>query len=130
MPVCQSPSNIISRKAGEADATVVLVNPGGAPAESTAPPPPGLAAGIGGASRLAAANPYLGGVWSVVEAVRNTVEVWAKGAKKFERMGEFIERIGWPKFFELTGIEFEKEHIDDYKHAGLTYKRSAQIRQR
>jgi sulfite reductase beta subunit len=66
----------------------------------------------------------------VVEAVRNIVEVWAKGAKKFERMGEFIERIGWPKFFELTGIEFEKEHIDDYKHAGLTYKRSAQIRQR
>ncbi len=66
----------------------------------------------------------------VVEAVRNIVEVWAKGAKKFERVGEFIERIGWPKFFELTGIEFEKEHIDDYKHAGLTYKRSAQIRQR
>jgi len=66
----------------------------------------------------------------VVAAVRNIVEVWAKGAKKYERMGEFIQRIGWPKFFELTGIEFEKEHIDDYKHAGLTYKRSAQIRQR
>jgi sulfite reductase beta subunit len=66
----------------------------------------------------------------VVEAVRNIVEVWAKGAKKYERMGEFIDRIGWPKFFELTGIEFEKEHIDDYKHAGLTFKRSAQIRQR
>lgn len=65
----------------------------------------------------------------VVEAVRNIVEVWIKGAKKYERMGEFIERIGWPKFFELTGIEFEKEHIDDYKHAGLTYKRSAQLRQ-
>jgi len=65
----------------------------------------------------------------VVEAVRNIVEVWAKGAKKYERMGEFIARIGWPKFFDLTGIEFEKEHIDDYKHAGLTYKRSAQIRQ-
>jgi len=64
----------------------------------------------------------------VVEAVRNIVEVWAKGAKKYERMGEFIDRIGWPKFFKLTGIEFEKEHIDDYKHAGLTFKRSAQIR--
>ena len=43
-------------------------------------------------------------------------------------MGEFIERIGWPKFFELTGIEFQKEHIDDFRHAGLTYKRSAQLR--
>jgi sulfite reductase beta subunit len=65
----------------------------------------------------------------VVEAVRKIVEVWANGARRFERMGEFIERIGWPRFFELTGIEFRKEHIDDYKYAGLTYKRSAQIRQ-
>ena len=64
----------------------------------------------------------------VTEAVRNIVEVWADNARKFERMGEFIERIGWPRFFKLTGIEFEKEHIDDFKHAGLTYKRSAQLR--
>ena len=64
----------------------------------------------------------------VVTAVRTIVEVWADGARKYERMGEFIERIGWPKFFDLTGIEFTKEHIDDFKHAGLTYKRSAQLR--
>ena len=64
----------------------------------------------------------------VTDAVRNIVEVWASNARRFERMGEFIERIGWPRFFELTGIEFEKEHIDDFKHAGLTYKRSAQLR--
>ncbi|MHC4597987.1 MAG: dissimilatory-type sulfite reductase subunit beta [Planctomycetota bacterium] len=64
----------------------------------------------------------------VTEAVRNIAEVWAKNAKKYERMGEFIERIGWPRFFKLTGIEFEKEHIDDFKYAGLTYKRSAQLR--
>jgi sulfite reductase beta subunit len=64
----------------------------------------------------------------VVEAVRNIVEVWAKNARKYERMGEFIDRIGWPRFFKLTGIEFGKEHIDDYKYAGLTYKRSAQLR--
>ena len=65
----------------------------------------------------------------VTEAVRNIVEVWAARAHKYERMGEFIERIGWPRFFDLTGIEFSKEHIDDFKHAGLTYKRSAQLRQ-
>ncbi len=66
----------------------------------------------------------------VVAAVRNIVEVWAKHALKYERMGEFIDRIGWPKFFELTGIEFTKYHIDDFKHAGLSYKRSAQLRHR
>jgi sulfite reductase beta subunit len=64
----------------------------------------------------------------VVEAVRNIVEVWINNARKYERMGEFIDRIGWPRFFKLTGIEFSKEHIDDYKYAGLTYKRSAQLR--
>ena len=64
----------------------------------------------------------------VVEAVRTIVEVWAQGARKYERMGEFIDRIGWPKFFQLTGIEFTKQHIDDFKHAGLTYKRSTHLR--
>jgi sulfite reductase beta subunit len=42
-------------------------------------------------------------------------------------MGEWINRIGWPKFFRLTGIPFQKEHIDDFKHAGLTFKRSAHL---
>jgi sulfite reductase beta subunit len=43
-------------------------------------------------------------------------------------MGEWIERIGWPKFFQLTEIPFTKYHIDDFKHAGETFKRSAQLR--
>jgi sulfite reductase beta subunit len=65
----------------------------------------------------------------VTQAVRTIVDVWAHNARRFERMGEFIQRIGWPRFFEMTGIEFRKEHIDDYRYAGLTYKRSAQVRQ-
>ncbi|MEW5701781.1 MAG: dissimilatory-type sulfite reductase subunit beta [Candidatus Zixiibacteriota bacterium] len=63
----------------------------------------------------------------VTEAVRNLVELWAKNARKYERMGEWIERIGWPKFFRMAGIEFRKEHIDDFKHAGLTFKRSTHL---
>ncbi|MGD8922547.1 MAG: dissimilatory-type sulfite reductase subunit beta [Candidatus Zixiibacteriota bacterium] len=63
----------------------------------------------------------------VTTAVKNLVELWAKNARKYERMGEWIERIGWPKFFKLSGIEFEKEHIDDFKHAGLTFKRSTHL---
>jgi phosphoribosylformylglycinamidine synthase len=53
---------------GEADASVVVFVPG----ETSA-----LAAAIGGTSRLAAADPYLGGAWSVLEAVRNCVCVGA-----------------------------------------------------
>jgi len=63
----------------------------------------------------------------VTDAIKNIVEVWMKDAKKHERIGEWIERIGWPKFFKMTGIEFQKEHIDDFKHAGLTFKRSVHL---
>jgi sulfite reductase beta subunit len=44
-------------------------------------------------------------------------------------MGEWIERIGWPKFFKLTGIEFTKYHIDDFRHAGESFRRSTHVRQ-
>ncbi|MBL6974271.1 MAG: dissimilatory-type sulfite reductase subunit beta [Deltaproteobacteria bacterium] len=64
----------------------------------------------------------------VVEAVRNIIDVYAAGARKYERIGEWIERIGWPKFFKLTGIEFTRYHIDDFKHAGWTYKRSTHLK--
>ena len=63
----------------------------------------------------------------VTLAIKNLVELWAKNARKYERMGEWIERIGWPKFFKMAGIEFQKEHIDDFKHAGLTFKRSTHL---
>jgi sulfite reductase beta subunit len=63
----------------------------------------------------------------VTSAVRNLVELWAKNARPYERMGEWINRITWPRFFRLADIPFQKEHIDDFKHAGLTFKRSTQI---
>jgi sulfite reductase beta subunit len=64
----------------------------------------------------------------VVDAVVNIVNVYTQNARKFERMGEWIERIGWPRFFQLTGIEFTRYHIDDFKNAGQTYARSTHIR--
>jgi len=64
----------------------------------------------------------------VVEAVTNIVKVYACNAKRYERLGEWVERIGWPRFFELTGIPFTRYHIDDFKHAGTTYARSTHIR--
>ena len=67
---------------------------------------------------------------SPIPLVRALVkEVYAAGARKFERVGEWIERIGWPKFFELTDIEFTKYHIDDFTHAGESYRRSVHFRQ-
>ncbi|MBI2875679.1 MAG: dissimilatory-type sulfite reductase subunit beta [Candidatus Tectomicrobia bacterium] len=64
----------------------------------------------------------------VTSAVRQIVEVYARHAQRYERVGEWIERIGWPRFFELTGIPFTRYHIDDFRHAGLTYKTSTQMK--
>jgi sulfite reductase beta subunit len=64
----------------------------------------------------------------VVEAVKHLVEVWAADARKYERMGEWIERIGWPRFFQKTGIPFTKQHIDDFRYAGLSFQRSVHIK--
>ncbi len=50
----------------------------------------------------------------VVAAVKHIVEVYASHARKHERVGEWIERIGWERFFKLTGINFTYQSIDDF----------------
>jgi sulfite reductase beta subunit len=50
----------------------------------------------------------------VVAAVKHIVEVYATHARKHERVGEWIERIGWERFFKLTGIDFSYQCIDDF----------------
>ncbi len=64
----------------------------------------------------------------VVEAVKNLVEVWRGNAKPGERMGEWIDRIGWERFFKLTGIPFTDKHIDDFTHATTTFRSTTQFR--
>ena len=64
----------------------------------------------------------------VVSAVKNIVEVWAKNARQGERLGEWIERVGWERFFKLTGIEFTEKHLDDFSHATTTFRSSTQFK--
>ena len=64
----------------------------------------------------------------VVDAIANIVEVYATHAKKHERVGEWIERIGWERFFSLTGIEFTDKHIDDYRLSVDTLRTSSQFK--
>ncbi len=58
----------------------------------------------------------------VTSAVRNIVETWASHARKHERMGEWIDRIGWERFFDLTGIPFTVQLIDDFTLATETFR--------
>jgi sulfite reductase beta subunit len=61
----------------------------------------------------------------VVKAVRNILETYEKGARKHERVGEWIERIGWEDFFKQTGIEFTHQHIDDFTFMRDTLRTSS-----
>ncbi|MDO8282032.1 MAG: dissimilatory-type sulfite reductase subunit beta [Thermodesulfovibrionia bacterium] len=61
----------------------------------------------------------------VVDAIKNILETYEKGAKKHERVGEWIERIGWEAFFKETGIKFTFQHIDDFTFMRDTLRTSA-----
>ncbi|MDH3359804.1 MAG: dissimilatory-type sulfite reductase subunit beta [Desulfobulbaceae bacterium] len=63
-----------------------------------------------------------------VAAVKNILEVYAKDARRFERLGEWAERIGWEKFFEKTGIPFTMKSIDDYRLAYDTWRTTTQFK--
>jgi sulfite reductase beta subunit len=65
---------------------------------------------------------------STVAPIRKMVEVYAENARPYERMGEWIERIGWEKWFQLTGFEFSRHHIDDYRLAMTTFRTSTQFK--
>jgi len=63
-----------------------------------------------------------------VQVIRKIVEVYAKDARKYERIGEWAERIGWEKFFEKCEIPFTDKSIDDYRLAYDTWRTSTQFK--
>jgi sulfite reductase beta subunit len=61
----------------------------------------------------------------VTAAVHNIVDVWRTQARSGERMGEWIERVGWERFFSLTGIPFSEKLIDDFIFSRETFRTTA-----
>jgi sulfite reductase beta subunit len=64
----------------------------------------------------------------VVDIIKKVVKVYAKNARKYERMGEWIERVGWETFFRLTEIPFTEQHIDDFTSARETFRTTTQFK--
>jgi len=63
-----------------------------------------------------------------VEACKKILEAYAKDAKKYERVGEWAERIGWESFFEKCDIPFTEKSIDDYRLAYDTWRTTTQFK--
>ena len=60
--------------------------------------------------------------------VKGILEAYRNDAKDWERVGDWIERIGWPRFFELTELPFTKFHIDNWRGARSSLNASTHIR--
>ena len=63
-----------------------------------------------------------------VQAIRKIVEAYAKDARKYERVGEWAERISWERFFEKCDIPFTEKSIDDYRLAYDTWRTTTQFK--
>ncbi|MEO5376414.1 MAG: dissimilatory-type sulfite reductase subunit beta [Magnetococcus sp. DMHC-6] len=64
----------------------------------------------------------------ISEAVKTILKAYKEDGKPWERVGEWIERIGWKRFFEKTGFEFTRYHIEDGVDALSTLNRSSHVR--
>ncbi|SFQ98471.1 dissimilatory-type sulfite reductase subunit beta [Desulfoscipio geothermicus] len=64
----------------------------------------------------------------VVRDVKKILNAYAQDANKYERLGDWAERIGWEKFFEKCGLEFTEHLIDDYRLAYDTWRTSTQFK--
>jgi sulfite reductase beta subunit len=66
---------------------------------------------------------------TLTKVTKQIIEAYAANANKYERLGEWAERIGWEKFFEVTGIEFTEHCIDDFRDpAYYTWRQSTQFK--
>ena len=64
----------------------------------------------------------------VSDVVLKILHAYKEDAKDWERVGEWAERIGWPRFFEKTGLPFTKYHIDNWRGGRANLNASAHIR--
>ncbi len=61
------------------------------------------------------------------DVVMNILKAYKEGGKPWERIGEWVERIGWPRFFEETGLPFTKFHIEDWRGGRSSLNASSHI---
>ena len=64
----------------------------------------------------------------VVGIIKSIVEVYAKNARPMERLGEWVDRVGWEKFFKLTELPFLRQNIDDFELSRETLRATTQFK--
>jgi len=64
----------------------------------------------------------------VAEVVRTILRTYKADGRPWERVSDWVDRIGWPAFFKKTGLPFTKYHIDNWRGSRYTLNASAHIR--
>jgi sulfite reductase beta subunit len=65
----------------------------------------------------------------MTETIKRMVEAYAKSANKYERLGEWAERIGWERFFDVCELDFTHHLIDDFRDAAYyTWRQTSQFK--
>ncbi len=61
-------------------------------------------------------------------AVKTILQCYKEDARDWERLGEWIDRIGWQRFFDMTGFPFTRFHVDNWSGSRYTLNHSTHIR--
>jgi sulfite reductase beta subunit len=63
------------------------------------------------------------------DTIKKILDVYAGDARKYERLGEWAERIGWERFFDKCELEFTHHLIDDFRDpAYYTWRQTTQFK--
>ncbi len=60
--------------------------------------------------------------------VKRILRAYRDDARDWERINDWVERIGWPQFFERAGLPFTKFHINNWRGSRASLNASAHIR--
>ena len=66
---------------------------------------------------------------TMTNAIKRMVEAYADGANKYERLGDWAERIGWERFFDVCELDFTHHLIDDFRDSAYhTWRQTTQFK--
>jgi sulfite reductase beta subunit len=66
---------------------------------------------------------------TTTDTIKKIVDTYSNGARKYERLGEWAERIGWERFFDVCELEFTHHLIDDFRDpAYYTWRQTTQFK--
>ena len=66
---------------------------------------------------------------TTADTIKKMVEAYAADARKYERLGDWAERIGWERFFEKCELEFTHHLIDDFRDPAYnTWRQTSQFK--